>query len=480
MSQLLRQGSKNTVYLFLGVGLGFISSALLQPRLLSPEQNGVIKLLVSYSAILAHLFTLGFPAALIKYKTEFKVQKLNDLSITLGYTLLGIGLFVVMYLVFGRPLFELLLNSESAFWSYIHYLPAATLVTLVYFNLDAFARTELYSTPGTLLKEVGQRLLVLLALAGTAWLGLSYLGFLYGYVLALAFPALALLFFLVYKRLWKPTGFATLNMPSGFRNRVHSVAAYSIVSGLSASFIVSLDAFFIERMIGTADTGVYAVFAYFATLILIPYRGLDRIASPVIAQALSGGDEHKIADVYKISAKYLLLFGGVLMAILASNRHNIAAFLPEEYRIGLPVLIWLGFSNLIDAATGINTSIIGNSKYYRFNTYLLLGLILLASGLNYWFIPVWGIEGAAAATLISIALYNIVKLIFIGRVFGMWPWHRHTLFMVLIPGLGYLASEILPLVPNLYFDTLMRTMVILAVVVVSFRFKKLYPSDWKL
>jgi len=480
LNQLLRQGSKNTVYLFLGVGLGFVSSALLQPRLLSPEQNGVIKLLVSYSAILAHLFTLGFPAALIKYKSEFKDQKLNDLSITLGYTLLGIFLFVGAYLLFGRPLFEWLLNSESAFWDYIHYLPAATLATLVYFNLDAFARTEMFSTPGTLLKEVGQRLVVLLALGGMAWLGLSYLGFLYGYVLALAFPALALLFFLVHKRLWNPAGFASLKMPGTFRNQVHSVAAYSIVSGLSASFIVSLDAFFIERMIGTAHTGIYAVFTYFATLILIPYRGLDRIASPVIAQALAQGDEKKIAEVYKISAKYMLLFGGILMAILASNRNNIAAFLPQEYRPGLSVLIWLGFSNLIDAATGINTSIIGNSKHYKFNTYLLFGLIVLASGLNYWFIPIWGIRGAAAATLISIALYNFVKMMFIGRVLGMWPWHKHGIFMALIPLLCFLFAEILPVLPNLYFDTALRCFLILALLGLSFRIKTLFPGDWKL
>ena len=457
-----------------------MSSALLQPRLLSPEQNGVIKLLVSYSAILAHLFTLGFPAALIKYKAEFKNHKINDLSITLGYTILGVLLFIALYMLFGQAVFGFILNSDSAFWNYIHYLPAATLVTLVFFNLDAFARTELFSTPGTLLKEVGQRMVVLIGLCGIAWFGLSYFGFLYAYILALAFPAMALLAFLIHKRLWTPNGLGSLRLPVAFRSKVHSVAAYSIVSGLSASFVVSLDAFFIERMMGTAHTGVYAVFGYFATLVLIPYRGLDRIASPVIAIALAEGNQNKISDVYKVSSKYLLLFGGILLAILVSNRHNIAAFLPAEYHMGLSVLVWLGLSNLIDSATGINTSIIGNSKYYKFNTYLLLGLILIASGLNFWFIPIWGIEGAAVATLISIGLYNAVKLIFIGRIFGMWPWHRHALFMVLIPLIGYLAAESIPVFPNIYFDTALRSLLILGLLACSFFVKKLYPSDWKL
>ena len=187
MGILIRQGSKNTIYLFIGVGLGFVSSALLQPRFLSPEENGVVKLLVAYSAILAQLFTLGFPSALIKFKSDFHERNINDIKTTLFYTGLGTALFLLLYFLVGKLVFSYLLNAQSVFWNYLHLLPLATVATLLFFNLDAFTRTELYSTPGTLSKEVGQRIFILLALLALAGFGLPFSNFLNLYTLALAF-----------------------------------------------------------------------------------------------------------------------------------------------------------------------------------------------------------------------------------------------------------------------------------------------------
>ena len=480
MGILVRQGSKNTLYLFIGVGLGFVSSALLQPRFLTAEQNGIIKLLVAYSAILAQLFTLGFPAALLKFKSEFKDRQINDLKTTLVYTGLGLSAFLLLYFLLGKTAFSYILNAQSAFWQYLPLLPLATAATLIFFNLDAFARTELYSTPGTLSKEVGQRIFILLALLSLAGFGLSFDAFIAGYTLALALPMLALILFLHQKGKWVWTGSGGLKSHPDFRKNIHSVSAYAIISGLSASFIISLDAIFIERMLGTASTGIYAVFGYFATLVLIPYRGVERIASPLISSALATQQMDKIKTVYRSSSKYLLYGGAVLLVLLLSNRHNIAAFLPTEYRIGLPILFWLGLSNLIDAATGINTAIIANSNYYRFNMVLLVGLILLASALNIWFIPIWGLQGAAAATCISVAIYNLSKLTFIGLKFNMWPWKAETLLVAAIPGVLFVLSECLPAWSNLYLDTAIRSTMLLGLAGMALFIRPLFPGDWKL
>ena len=480
MGILIRQGSKNTIYLFIGVGLGFVSSALLQPRFLSPEENGVVKLLVAYSAILAQLFTLGFPSALIKFKSDFHERNINDIKTTLFYTGLGTALFLLLFFLVGKLVFSYLLNAQSVFWNYLHLLPLATVATLLFFNLDAFTRTELYSTPGTLSKEVGQRIFILLSLLALAGFGLPFSNFLNLYTLALAFPALALMVFLHQKQKWNWGGSGSLRTHPDFRRKIHSVSAYAIVSGLSVSFIISLDAIFIERFLGTASTGIYAVFGYFATLVLIPYRGIERIASPLISKALAENQMQKIKAVYLSSSKYLLYGAGVLLAILLSNRSNILAFLPSEYRIGLPILIWLGLSNLLDAATGINTAIIANSKYYRFNMVLLLGLIGMASALNIWLIPMWGLQGAAIATFCSVAAYNLSKLVFIGLRFHMWPWNFKTLAVVGIPALLFLLGEALPSLPNMYLDGMLRTACIAGLAGLALFIRPLFPGDWKL
>jgi O-antigen/teichoic acid export membrane protein len=60
---------------------------------------------------------------------------------------------------------------------------------------------------------------------------------------------------------------------------------------------------------------------------------------------------------------------------------------------------------------------------------LFLGLFLavLAISLNMIFIPIYGINGAAIATLISITLYSIAKLLFVILKMKLYPFSKQTL-----------------------------------------------------
>jgi O-antigen/teichoic acid export membrane protein len=81
---------------------------------------------------------------------------------------------------------------------------------------------------------------------------------------------------------------------------------------------------------------------------------------------------------------------------------------------------------------GNNNAIIFNSKYYR--TVLFLGLLLafFAITLNMVFIPKYGLEGAAIATLISITFYSIAKLLFVVLKMKLYPFTIKNLYALLI------------------------------------------------
>ncbi|MFY8112281.1 MAG: polysaccharide biosynthesis C-terminal domain-containing protein, partial [Flavobacterium sp.] len=61
---------------------------------------------------------------------------------------------------------------------------------------------------------------------------------------------------------------------------------------------------------------------------------------------------------------------------------------------------------------GNNNAIIFNSKYYRMVLFLGVMLALLTFLLNWIFIPLYGIIGSAFATLLSITVYSVDKLLF--------------------------------------------------------------------
>ena len=61
-------------------------------------------------------------------------------------------------------------------------------------------------------------------------------------------------------------------------------------------------------------------------------------------------------------------------------------------------------------------------------------LALLTIVLNYFLIPVLGLEGAALASFISIFIFDLVKLVFVKVKFGFLPFTRATfkIFVTLV------------------------------------------------
>jgi O-antigen/teichoic acid export membrane protein len=106
--------------------------------------------------------------------------------------------------------------------------------------------------------------------------------------------------------------------------------------------------------------------------------------------------------------------------------------LPENYRGGVFVFFIIGLSKYFDLILGNNNAIIFNSKYYR--AVLFLGLLLgfFAVTLNMVFIPKYGIDGAAIATLISITLYSIAKLLFVVLKMKLYPFTIKTIYALAI------------------------------------------------
>jgi O-antigen/teichoic acid export membrane protein len=86
---------------------------------------------------------------------------------------------------------------------------------------------------------------------------------------------------------------------------------------------------------------------------------------------------------------------------------------------------------------GINNAILYNSDYYRLTIVLGLFLAVLTIVMNLWLIPVYGIDGAAIATVVSLFLYSVAKIVVVQWKFHMHPFTVATLkTVVLISVLG--------------------------------------------
>jgi O-antigen/teichoic acid export membrane protein len=110
--------------------------------------------------------------------------------------------------------------------------------------------------------------------------------------------------------------------------------------------------------------------------------------------------------------------------------------------------------------TGFNGEIITYSKYYQFNLIAIGLLIALNVSLNLLFIKVlnYGIEGVAVASLISMLLFNLSKLLFIYKKFKILPFDNSYLKLILVVTTVLLISYYLPTANNPLLNLLYKTL----------------------
>jgi O-antigen/teichoic acid export membrane protein len=98
----------------------------------------------------------------------------------------------------------------------------------------------------------------------------------------------------------------------------------------------------------------------------------------------------------------------------------------------------LGLVKIVDMGTGVNAQIIATSTYWRFE--MISGIILLSLiiPLTYFLTKRYNIIGPGVANLISISIYNLVRIIFLWKKFKLFPFTKQTVYTILLAGVCFL------------------------------------------
>ena len=164
--------------------------------------------------------------------------------------------------------------------------------------------------------------------------------------------------------------------------------------------------------------------------------------------------------LYTKSAINLLLVGGLFFLLVWLNIDNILSILPEKFSHGKYVVLFIGLAQLFNISTGLNGVIIVNSKYYRWDLIFNISLLVITIMTNIILIPIYGIDGAAMATAISLFSFNILKVVFVYVKLNMHPFTVKTLYTLFIFLGLYFIIPLVPSVGNIFFDILVRTALI--------------------
>ncbi len=462
MGIIQRQSVRGTVFAYIGVTIGFITNGLIFPKVLATEEIGLLRLLVSFSILFAHLGSLGLLNVTSRMFTYFRSPKNKNhgfLFLLLISGLAGFLITSVVYFILRPVLIENNLEKSYLFTRYIDYLVPLIFFTLFFWVLDTYNKVLYDAVLGLFAKEVLQRILILSAIVLFIFNVVDFSLLVILYIVALSVPTLLLVFVLLFRNQFSLKPDLKFLDKKLIRDCL-SVALWGWLAGSGTIVVGNLDSVMVNAMLDISQTGIYATTFIFGTLIIIPSRSLLKIASAIIADNWKEMKVQEIGVIYHKSTLTQLLVGGLILAGIWGNIDNVFRILPGQYLAGKYVILFIGLANLITMSFGVVGNVIGTSAYYRVQTYAILVLVvsIIISGLL--LIPAYGIVGAALAIMISTLIFNLVRYFFLLWKYGMQPFTLKHLIALGILFISYLPALFLPLLDNLILDILLRSVLI--------------------
>ena len=166
--------------------------------------------------------------------------------------------------------------------------------------------------------------------------------------------------------------------------------------------------------------------------------------------------------MYKKTAINQFLIGGAIFVLTWASIDNFFQLQRDVYVEGKWVFFLLGLSRVLNLLFGVNNQIINITKYYRFDSYSSIVLVVFTFISNWVMIRWMGIEGAALATTISLVLFNVIRSYYIFRKLGIHPFSPNTVKLVIILTVSFVIGNLLPHLSNIYLDTIYRSMIVCA------------------
>jgi O-antigen/teichoic acid export membrane protein len=421
---VLNQSIKNTVITYFGFGIGAINALFLYTNFLGKTHYGMVAFLLSASNIMMPLMAFGVQNTMIRFYSKYtsEVDREHFLSFMLVMPLfLIIPISTITYFFYDQIAF-FILRENPEIKPFLWLIPVIG-ICMGYFEVYyAWVKVHMQSVVGNFISEVFVRVTILILLFSVYWNWLTKDAFIYALLGAYLLQFLAMKSYAWYVK----TPVLTFKMPHNVKE-IFGYSFFIILSGSVAVLLMDFDKVMIPSYRNISDNALYSVAIFIATVIAVPSRAMLQIIYPITARLMNENKHDELNELYKKSALNLQVFGGLVMLGIFLNIKELYKLIPGEYEGGIGVVFIIGLTKFYDVILGNNNAIILNTKYYR--TVLLFGLLLvfMMIGLNMLLIPPYGILGAAWATLISVMVYNTIKLLFVVKKMNLFPFTVNTL-----------------------------------------------------
>ncbi|ARS35385.1 lipopolysaccharide biosynthesis protein [Pontibacter actiniarum] len=474
---LQREGIWNTAISYAGILIGYVNTILLFPNILDESQVGLTRLLLSISVMYAQFSALGFVNMSVRYFPYFRDKdKAHNgfLFLLLSVPLLGFILSTAVFLLFKPAVVDYYIENSPLIIDYYYYLIPLALFTLLFNMFTAYLRSLYKTIVSSFVQDFLLRILTTVLVLVYALDVMSFQTFVLLYIIVNSVGALVLVTYIIWlKQLFIRPSVAVLSIIP--IREVFYYGFFTFLGNISTTIITTVDQVMISSY-SLAQNGIYTTAFFMTSAILVPGKSILKIAQPQVAEFWKESDMIGMKKLYQNVTMINLIVGLLLFVGIWANIDNLYDFMPESYRSGKYVVLFLAIARLVDLATSLNGAILATSEKYKWD----LGFNVILAGLTIWtnwyFIPRYGIEGAALASMISLVAMNLARLFFVQIMFSIQPFTWNALAITAVGAAALGASYLLPYLGNVYLDIIIRSLLITTIYATLALNLNIYPE----
>lgn len=458
MGIVLKQSFSNTLILFLGFAIGGINVLFLYTHFLHEDYFGLITFILSTGNILLPLMVFGMHHTIIKFYSAYKEKDERD-AFLMSSLLIPLLIIIPLALI-GAYSYEAISNwlaKENILIKDYTWHIFVVAVFMGYFEVFySWTKVQLNSVIGNFIREIFARVGVSVLLFFVYLGELSNEDFILAVVIIYAVRTLLMKLYAFYVYMPK----FILRKPKNIRE-IFSFSFYILVAGSASGILLEIDKFMIPQMEQIAEVAYYSVAVYIASVVAIPSRAMQQITTPITAEGMNKHKYEEVGSLYEQTSINLLVVGGLFFLLINLNVADLYQIIDKpQFTKGIWIVMIISFAKMAELAIGTGNAILVNSKYYRVFFYLSLAMAVSVIFLNKYLITLFGIHGAALATLIVIALYNLIKILYIKYKVGIQPFSKKTIHLLLLIGVVYLVFSIVNISENSFLNIAIKSVFI--------------------
>ena len=381
----------------------------------TPENVGRYDFVRSTIMVLGGLALMGTNQSIIYYSGLLKARKSVEsiriiyfkmLRIIFALSLIILGLFVG---IFNEATILQIFKSEESFS-----LILKSIFTLIFFSTTMLNIDTMRALEKTILSEMYRSLfrylpvfVFAIILLKTNRQSLLVEAYLLGFILLSIFSFVRV--FALLSKLETPRD----DSENFSVKEIFKTSAPMALSAIAYFIMQSIDIIILSIYEGFDQIAYYSVSVKLAMVTTLALMSVNIVIAPRIAEIFEKKNMREMQHLIKHSTRIIFLISTCVLSVMFLFSEEILGMFGQAYIQSEKALIFLLIAQFFNSVSGPGAIYLNmTGRQTTLNKILVLGLVINIS-LNFYFIPIEGINGAAKATLFSLIIWNSITTVFV-------------------------------------------------------------------